>query len=334
MIFKPLAYIEYAHTHAHTYTRHIRTHAYTYTRYIRTRAYTHHAHTHTHTHVTYTHARTHTRTYTRTRNHVHTHCCVQVGSNWDAKESIFRNYGNILGVWDDPVAAVRLLTTGNNNNNNNNNNNGGGPIEAEIEWVDPVGVVVSSYVMKMDASWFVAFHKPKLERPIRPGLWSVRLRGKGVAGGWAEPLFRTDFAVVPLTHENKKPLLSPQDVNAVRGRGRGVKGHEGEQLFGVWKRNASMSGARLEGWVDDLVFQYWAVGGYCVGSALASQSSFNDNNNNNNNNNNNSDGGGGRGFKGEGCGDWMPDCHVIEWSTLHPDPKSELGEVRPNGRLR
>ena len=93
----------------------------------------------------------------------------QVGSEWDGKESIFRNLGGILGAWDEPVAAIRLKE--------------GAPGEINIIWDDPVGERVSTFVMKLEASWFVFFHKPKVERPIRPGVWTVKVTLSPKDGG-------------------------------------------------------------------------------------------------------------------------------------------------------
>ena len=33
---------------------------------------------------------------------------LQMGTDWDGKESMFCNYSGIIGVWDEPVAAVRM----------------------------------------------------------------------------------------------------------------------------------------------------------------------------------------------------------------------------------
>ena len=220
-----------------------------------------------------------------------------MGSHWDGKESIFRNSGGILGVWDEPVAAVRMSA--------------GHYSELNLVWDDPIGARVSSYTMKLESAWEVTYHKPKLERPIRPGLWSVRLRTKH-----GEDLRQVDFSVVPLTHENKQPLSSPRSVNAVRG-GEAVEGHEEE--FARWQRNAVKSGAELEEWVDRLVHQDWTIDSYCrersgsrVGGAV--------------------EGGGALGDSG-GCS-WMSECVASGWSTFSPDPKSEFGAVQSNGRLR
>lgn len=223
----------------------------------------------------------------------------QVGSHWDGKESIFRNYGGILGVWDEPVAAVRMST--------------GHYSELNLVWDDPIGARVSSYTMKMESGFVVTYHKPKLERPIRPGLWSARLRAMR-----GEDLLQTDFTVVPLTHENKQPLPSPHTVNAIRG-GEAIKGREEE--FVRWRENAVKSGAELEEWVDHLVRQDWTIDSYCRGSGNGDDAG-----------NANIVEGGVLGGGGE-CS-WMPECVSSGWSTFSPDPKSELGAVQSNGRLR
>ena len=189
-------------------------------------------------------------------------------------------------MWDEPTAAVRI--------------HAGAHFDLHITWEDPVGVEVSTHVMKIESSWYVAFHKPKLDRPIRPGLWGVSLR-RG-----SKVIFRAEFLVVPLTHENKVVMASPQAINAQRGNVGAAS-----PVFERWKRNVTKSGAELERWVDELVGGYWEVREFCGAGAV--------------------------GVAGGGDCSWVPDCtsaEVSSWSTLSPDPKSEIGEVQNNGRLR
>ncbi len=234
--------------------------------------------------------------------HTHTCTCTQVGSEWDGKESIFRNHGSILGVWDEPVAAVRL--------------HAGSTFELDITWEDPLGFHISTYKMKIESVWYVAFHKPKLERPIRPGLWTVTVKRRSV------DILRADFMVVPLTHENKEVMSSPQEVNGLRGPPP-AGGHGLSARFVSWERNVSKSGAELEHWVDELVAGYWQPRAFCGTGAVGVVEKE-----------------GGVAKKGEGgvadCS-WIPDCtsdQASSWSSFSPDPKSEIGEVQSNGRLR
>ena len=214
--------------------------------------------------------------------------CPQVGSEWDGKESIFRNYGGIVGAWDEPVAALRLK--------------GGVPGEVSIIWDDPVGERVSTFVMKLEASWFVSYHKPKVDRPIRPGVWTVSVQLNPKANG---PILMEDkVLVVPITHESKLPLADPQSVNAKRTVT--VKPSMNVEQFAVWRSNVSKTGHNLEQWLDSLVSRHWSIEGYCRTGRE----------------------------RGEGKCSWLPDCASTNWSSFSPDPKSEMGDIQPNGRIR
>ncbi len=212
---------------------------------------------------------------------------LQIGSNWDGKESIFRNYGNILGVWDEPVAAVRLTM--------------GKQSEVVIVWEDPVGEQVARYTMKLEANWFVSYHKPKVERPIRPGVWSVSLETKT-----GDRIMGTKFLVVPVTHDDKKPLTNPQAANARQANSLhpGIDSKE----FLTWRTNVAKSGTDLEEWLDELVSGFWKLEATCRSSDI--------------------DGG------AEPRCSWLPECASTSWSTFSPDPKSEIGSAKEDGRIR
>lgn len=205
-----------------------------------------------------------------------------MGSDWDGKESIFRNYGEILGAWDEPVAAIRLNT--------------GKTGEINVVWSDPTGKRVPPHTIKVETSWFVTYHKPKLERPIRPGIWNCRVELKdGTA------IMETKFLVVPLTHENMEPINNPLSVNAARV---GDSQKDGSQEFLEWKQNVQKTGTDLEEWLDKLVSDFWKVTGVCRTDANRDRCSH------------------------------LVDCASTDWSTFSPDPKTELGEVKWDGRIR
>ena len=172
--------------------------------------------------------------------------------------------------------------------------------EVHIIWTDPVGVIVSNYVMKLEGGWFVSYHKPKLVLPIRPGVWSVKLEIKH-----GPLLMQTKFLVVPLTHENKKSLASPQSINAQKI---GVANQRyNSEAYDKWRNNVSKSGHLLEQWLDELVGMYWTLDSYCWTNAPTEIS---------------------------GLCTWMEDCKASNWSTFFPDPKSEIGAVQRNGKIR
>ena len=209
---------------------------------------------------------------------------MQVGSDWDGKESMFRNYGGILGAWDEPVAVVRV--------------NPGQTGDINLVWSDPTKLQVAMHTVKVESGWFVTFHKPKLERPIRPGVWNVRVELKS-----GEAIMERKFLVVPLTHENMRPLGNPAAVNAARLNDPHSPSIGAEELD-EWKENVQKTGQSLEEWLDELVGDFWMIEQVCR-----------------------------TGAERDDCAHFR-DCANMEWSTFSPDPKSEIGEIKQNGRIR
>lgn len=68
------------------------------------------------------------------------------------------------------------------------------------------------------------------------------------------------------------------------------------------RKKASLMGKALEGWVDSLVGAFWVTGDMC-----STQTSL--------------------------CPS-VQLCAKTSWSSLSPDPKSELGVVKSNARIR
>ena len=169
-----------------------------------------------------------------------------------------------------------------------------------VVWEDPVGEKLTTYTMKVEASWSVAFHKPKVERPIKPGVWRVKLESRS-----GELLMETKFLVVPLTHENMELLPNPQSLNARRANV--ARPGMDSKEFLTWRSNVAKEGTQLEEWLDELVGEFWTTGEYCRvedATTVGSQCS------------------------------WIPDCRSTDWSTFSPDPKSDIGKIQPNGRIR
>ena len=167
--------------------------------------------------------------------------CIQIGSDWDGKESIFRNYGGIIGAWDEPVAAIRL--------------NPGKPGEVIVIWDDPIGTRVATHTIKVESGWFVTYHKPKFERPICPGVWNSRVE---LTDGTA--VMERKFLVVPLTHERMQVMETPASINAAR---MDDLPKVESQVVLEWKENVQKTGESLEQWLDNLVAEFWKVEGMC-----------------------------------------------------------------------
>lgn len=109
----------------------------------------------------------------------------------------------------------------------------------------------------------------------------------------------TSFLVVPLTHNHKKLLDRPEAVNAAKMTD---KHHSSisDKTFDQWRDGVVLSGSLLLDWVDELVNNFWTLKSLCAPADCNS----------------------------------LSHCKLSsKWSTLYPDPKSELNDIQ-NGRLR
>lgn len=167
-------------------------------------------------------------------------------------------------------------------------------VEARNEWYDPTGELVFSHRTKVEAHWLVSFTKPQLTKPLRPGLWSVKV----LVGN--QLTMETSFLVLPLSHKDNMLMDKPEAINAARM----TDTHHNtvtDEAFDRWRNGVILSGAPLMQWIDELVLEYWTLKSLC-GPASCSA---------------------------------IPKCTLSSnWSTLIPDPKSELNDVDKFGLLR
>ncbi|KAM9296883.1 xylosyltransferase 2 [Gastrophryne carolinensis] len=220
---------------------------------------------------------------------------LEVGTEWDPKERIFRNFGGLIGPMDEPVAVQKW--------------GHGVNITVTVVWIDPTYIIAASYDISVDSEADFTQYKPPLARPLRPGLWSVRL-----LHFW-ELLAEVKFLVIPLLYRNREPLQSSDRwLHAGPPRGQYME-QNFQALSGILSlpprasveqeadRKSEMLAEDLEKWTDDGLSAFWSIGGICTKAA----STF--------------------------CPS-LPVCSGTQWSSMSPDPKSELGEIGLDGRLR
>ncbi|XP_005739957.1 xylosyltransferase 1-like [Pundamilia nyererei] len=221
---------------------------------------------------------------------------IQVGTDWDPKERLFRNWGRLLGPEDEPVAVQRWSRSQSN-------------LTATIVWVDPTNVIAATYDILVDATAEVTHYRPPLTSPLRPGMWTLR-----VLHHWS-PLGQTSFIVAPLEFHRQRPI---QQEDALRLHGGPAKNSYMEQSFhglnpvlqlpvslGAVEEaeaNASLTGAPLRRWLDGLLEGYWSASDVCS--------------------------------MGPSACPVMQRCRLTAWSSASPDPKSELSLPREDGRIR
>uniref|UniRef100_A0A665V5G2 Xylosyltransferase 2 n=1 Tax=Echeneis naucrates TaxID=173247 RepID=A0A665V5G2_ECHNA len=217
------------------------------------------------------------------------------GTEWDPKERIFRNFGGVIGPLDEPLAVQKWAR--------------GPNLTATIVWLDPALVVAASYDITVEVDAEYTQYKPPLQRPLRPGTWVIR-----VLKQW-ERVAEVRFLVVPLTFKDKEPLRQEEDSWLHAGPpGNLYLDQSFQQLSSMLKlppqepamqeaqRNAQLVGEALEAWVDSSVRTFWVTRDLCA-------------------------------IQTSSCPALGP-CSKTSWSSLSPDPKSELGPVKSDGRIR
>lgn len=91
-----------------------------------------------------------------------------------------------MGPLDEPVAVQKWAR--------------GPNLTATIVWIDPAQVVAASYDISVDVEAEFTQYKPPLQRPLRPGAWTVR-----VLKLW-ERVAEAHFLVMPLAFKGKEPF--------------------------------------------------------------------------------------------------------------------------------
>lgn len=209
---------------------------------------------------------------------------LQVGTNFDLKELIFRNYGKLMGPFDDISLRHEWGP--------------GSEFTASFAWVDPTNVIAASYDVKIPVSYYVGNQSPVLKKPLRPGIWSskVMINLKLVA--------ETQFLVSPLTFYSNKPVPS----SIVHRLHQGPDGAytatdfsefmpnlglvDSPQLRLEAEVNSRKTEEDLEQWIDSLTQIFWFTRQTCILSSSNTCAS-------------------------------IPLCNVSSWSSRSPDIKSD-----------
>ncbi len=89
------------------------------------------------------------------------HLFIQIGTQFDLKEELFRNYGGLFGPYSDPTLAHHW---------------GRGPqLTATVVWVDPNNNIAGSYDIPVRGAEYVGIQTPSFQKPLRPGIWTVKV---------------------------------------------------------------------------------------------------------------------------------------------------------------
>ncbi|XP_036398508.1 xylosyltransferase 1 [Megalops cyprinoides] len=220
---------------------------------------------------------------------------AEIGTEWDAKERMFRNFGGLMGPTEEPVGMQKWGK--------------GANVTVTVVWIDPTNVIAATYDILIDASAEFTHYRPPLNLPLRPGVWTVR-----VLHHWS-PVAETRFLITPLAYNKHQPIRQEDTLRLHNGPAKNsymdqsfhglnpvlnIPVHLGQ--VEAAKRNAGLTGAELEHWVDSLVGEMWSAVDVCS--------------------------------TGPSACPVMQACAKTMWSSLSPDPKSQLGPPRADGRIR
>ncbi|KAK5926968.1 hypothetical protein CgunFtcFv8_022499 [Champsocephalus gunnari] len=220
---------------------------------------------------------------------------AEIGTEWDAKERMFRNFGGLMGPMDETVGMQKWSK--------------GPNVTVTVVWIDPTNVIAATYDILIDAGAEFTHYRPPLNLPLRPGVWSVR-----ILHHWS-PVAEMRFLIAPLTYSKHQPIRQEDTLKLHNGP---TKNSYMEQSFHGLnpvlnipvslgfveqaKRNAALTGPELERWSDNLVGEMWEAADVCAMGPTACPV--------------------------------MQACPKNPWSSLSPDPKSHMGVAREDGRIR
>lgn len=110
----------------------------------------------------------------------------QVGTEWDAKERMFRNIGGLMGPMDETVGMQKW--------------NKGPNVTVTVVWIDPTNVIAATYDILIDSTAEFTHYRPPLNQPLRPGVWTLRILHR-----WS-PVAEIQFLIAPLAYSKHQPI--------------------------------------------------------------------------------------------------------------------------------
>ncbi|CAK8682353.1 unnamed protein product [Clavelina lepadiformis] len=241
-----------------------------------------------------------------------------VGTEWDVKELTLRDWRGVIGPNDEPRLVARWRKSDED-------------FVVTIVVVDPLNVVADYNDFRTPSKAAGVTETPlSLRKPLRPGRWVVRFY---VQRQFQQVCAEVDFYVTPLEFvegragdtklsEYNRGVEDDGQLNAANRNLYSVRTtlsltKDLQAARDLVSSSLSLMGTKLHSWVDGILGSMWQAKDVCLIST--SPESW-------------------QKSQPGGCDqrhDSAPNlCHNMNWSSFSPDPKSELGKVKPNGRIR
>ncbi|XP_039264653.2 xylosyltransferase-like isoform X1 [Styela clava] len=242
-----------------------------------------------------------------------------IGTNWDVKELVLRDWGGIIG----PLSEPRLVAKWSNSKED---------FIVTVVLIDPLNVVADYNDFRTPAKTAGVTDTPlNLQKPLRPGKWKVRFYAQRQFQKAAAEL---SFIVAPLRYRDgavndvslvtdNRGVTNDDELNSARRNLYSIRTTLNlRRDYGAeasLEERAAYVGEDLESWIDEVVADAWTADSICLASSDGSAWSM-----------------------------ALPRetncytkhrlspklCKNVAWSSLYPDPKSELTNIKSNGRIR
>ncbi len=215
---------------------------------------------------------------------------------------MFRNFGCILGPFSKPVALHKWIPSSES-------------FSTTFVWIDSMNTVAGSYDVKIesnetiDHSSNIMIQKPLFNDPLRPGVWKLLIFHNWVVIAETQflisPLLfynqtKVNKEYVKLLHNGPKQQYSSHNYSSIET----FLGFQNKSFeIQIALKNSRKFGKELLNWVNFVNSEFWYIHEMCYISQTTSLS-INLN-----------------------CDFPIIACHLTDWSSYSPDPKSNISSI-------
>lgn len=218
---------------------------------------------------------------------------IDVSTDYDPKEQMYRNFAKIIGPTSEPVLVFKLSKTKIVNQTNYN---------VTILWINPIGQLVDAAESNIDdSSTENVIHYAKLDykHSMTPGEWTVKIIYKNnIIGEYKFLVTPLEFITKERITEEKSKEINLGTINQAIHDSPWQKylltQSETNNLLKSSILNSQLMDEDLQNWIDNLVRKYYKVKDTCyVQSEKVSTNLY-------------------------------KNCRHTNWSSFSPDPKSDI----------
>ncbi|XP_034946782.1 xylosyltransferase oxt [Chelonus insularis] len=220
---------------------------------------------------------------------------LSVNTDYDKKEQTFRNFLNGIGPLSNPVFSYEfndVLIT---------------PKNLTVLWIQPNGFIVDINHLEVEETSLLGSVKPSLDEPLQIGEWHVVVLSNTIFIG------QMSFFVTPLQYWKNRNIswIKSKELNHGSNKFKrrfSVKWYEDViKKIGIHQQNKEFEIKvkervvdELDEWVDDIVKQQYTIEQVCSVNPILLNTERTES---------------------------MQECSLTNWSSLSPDPKSEIDHL-------